>query len=78
VASLSALTTYSNVTSITYCWHVSILTVTTEVSVNALILYTCFVDDKHHEKGRNYGPIAGCCEHCNRPSGSVKGGEFLN
>jgi hypothetical protein len=22
------------------------------------------------------GPVAGCCEHGNEPSGSVKGGEF--
>jgi len=24
------------------------------------------------------GPMAGCCEHGNEPSGSIKGGEFLD
>jgi hypothetical protein len=24
------------------------------------------------------GPVAGCCEHGNEPSGSIKGGEFLD
>jgi hypothetical protein len=23
-------------------------------------------------------PVAGCCEHGNEPSGSIKGGEFLD
>jgi hypothetical protein len=30
--------------------------------------------------GSRYGPVAGSCEHCNEPSGSIKGGgggEFL-
>jgi len=25
-----------------------------------------------------YGPVAGSCEHGNEPSGSTKGGEFLD
>jgi hypothetical protein len=25
-----------------------------------------------------YGPMAGSCEHGNEPSGSIKGGEFLD
>jgi hypothetical protein len=25
-----------------------------------------------------YGPVAGSCEHGNKPSGSIKGGEFLD
>jgi hypothetical protein len=24
------------------------------------------------------GPVAGCCEHGNEPSGSIKGGEFVD
>jgi hypothetical protein len=24
------------------------------------------------------GSVAGCCEHGNEPSGSIKGGEFLD
>jgi hypothetical protein len=24
------------------------------------------------------GPVTGCCEHGNEPSGSIKGGEFLD
>jgi hypothetical protein len=27
--------------------------------------------------GSGWGPVAGCCEHGNEPSGSIKGGEFL-
>jgi len=27
---------------------------------------------------RAQGPMAGCCEHGNKPSVSVKGGEFLD
>jgi len=27
--------------------------------------------------GSEYGPVAGCCEHGNEPSGSIKGGKFL-
>jgi hypothetical protein len=27
--------------------------------------------------GSEHGPVEGCCEHCNEPSGSIKGGEFL-
>jgi hypothetical protein len=25
-----------------------------------------------------YGPVTGCCEHGNEPSGSIEGGEFLD
>jgi hypothetical protein len=25
-----------------------------------------------------YGSVTGCCEHSNEPSGSIKGGEFLD
>jgi len=28
--------------------------------------------------GAGQGPVAGSCEHSNEPSGSIKGGEFLN
>jgi len=28
--------------------------------------------------GSGLGPVAGCCEHGNEPSGSVKGGELLD
>jgi hypothetical protein len=28
--------------------------------------------------GSGQGPVAGCCEHGNEPSGSIKGGEFLD
>jgi hypothetical protein len=27
--------------------------------------------------GSGQGPVAGCCEHGNETSGSIKGGEFL-
>jgi hypothetical protein len=27
--------------------------------------------------GSGQGPVAGCCEHGSEPSGSIKGGEFL-
>jgi hypothetical protein len=30
------------------------------------------------ESGSGKGPVAGCCEHSNEPSGSIKGGEFLD
>jgi hypothetical protein len=25
-----------------------------------------------------YGPVAGCCEYGNEPSGSIKGGQYLD
>jgi hypothetical protein len=28
--------------------------------------------------GSEHGPVAGCCVHCNKPSGSIKGGELLD
>jgi hypothetical protein len=28
--------------------------------------------------GSAQGPLAGCCEYGNEPSGSIKGGEFLD
>jgi hypothetical protein len=28
--------------------------------------------------GSGYGPVAGSCEHCNEPSDSTKGKEFLD
>jgi len=28
--------------------------------------------------GSRQGPVAGCCEHDNELSGSIKGGEFLD
>jgi hypothetical protein len=28
--------------------------------------------------GSGQGPVRGCCEHGNEPSGSIKGGEFLD
>jgi len=28
--------------------------------------------------GSGYGPVEGCCEHGNEPSGSIKGVEFLD
>lgn len=28
--------------------------------------------------GLGQGPVVGCCEHGNEPSGSTKGGEFFN
>jgi hypothetical protein len=28
--------------------------------------------------GSRQGPVAGCCEHGNEPSGSIKGGEFFD
>jgi hypothetical protein len=28
--------------------------------------------------GAGYGPVAGSCEYGNEPSGSIKGGEFLD
>jgi hypothetical protein len=28
--------------------------------------------------GSGQGPVAVPCEHCNEPSGSIKGGEFLD
>jgi hypothetical protein len=28
--------------------------------------------------GTGQGPMAGSCEHVNKPFGSIKGGEFLN
>jgi hypothetical protein len=28
--------------------------------------------------GSGYVAVAGCCEHGNKPSGSIKGGEFLD
>jgi hypothetical protein len=34
----------------------------------------CGVDSS----GSEYGPVAGSCEHSNVPSGSTKGGEFLD
>jgi hypothetical protein len=34
----------------------------------------CGVDSS----GTGQGPIAGCCEHGNEPSDSIKGGEFLH
>jgi hypothetical protein len=30
------------------------------------------------ESGSCYGPLAGFCERGNEPSGSIKGGEFLD
>jgi hypothetical protein len=29
-------------------------------------------------QAQGYGPVAGFCEHGNDPSGSIKGGEFLD
>jgi hypothetical protein len=37
-------------------------------------LGTCGLDSS----GSGYGPVAGCCENGNEPSGSIKGGEFLD
>jgi hypothetical protein len=34
----------------------------------------CGLDSSESEQG----PVAGCCEHGNEPSSSVKGGEFLD
>jgi hypothetical protein len=31
-----------------------------------------------NSSGRGEGPVAGSCEHGNEPSGSTKGGEFLD
>jgi hypothetical protein len=31
-----------------------------------------------HSAGSLYGPVVGSCEHGNEPSGSMKGGEFLD
>jgi len=31
-----------------------------------------------HTSGSKYGPVAGSCKHDNEPSGSVKGGEYLD
>jgi hypothetical protein len=28
--------------------------------------------------GSGYGPVAGCCEHGNEPSGSIKVGAFID
>jgi hypothetical protein len=28
--------------------------------------------------GSGWGPVVGCCEHGNEPSGSVRGGEFFD
>jgi hypothetical protein len=28
--------------------------------------------------GSGQGPVAGCCEHGNKPSGSITGGEFID
>jgi len=28
--------------------------------------------------GSEQWPVAGCCEHCDEPSGSIKDGEFLD
>jgi hypothetical protein len=28
--------------------------------------------------GSDYGPVTDSCEHGNEPSGSIKGGEFLD
>jgi hypothetical protein len=30
---------------------------------------TCELDSY----GLGYGPVTGCCEHCNEPTGSIKG-----
>jgi hypothetical protein len=35
---------------------------------------TCGMD----ASGSGYGPVTGSCEHGNEPSGSTKGGEFLD
>jgi hypothetical protein len=34
----------------------------------------CGLDSSDSE----YGPVAGTCEHGNKPSGSIKDGEFLD
>jgi hypothetical protein len=31
-----------------------------------------------NSSGSGYGPVEGCCVHGNEPSGSIKGGEFLD
>jgi hypothetical protein len=28
--------------------------------------------------GLGYGPVVVACDHCNEPSGSIKGGKILN
>jgi hypothetical protein len=28
--------------------------------------------------GSGEGPVSGCCEHGNEPSGCIKGGEYLD
>jgi hypothetical protein len=28
--------------------------------------------------GSGWGPVGGCCEHSNKPSGSIKGEEFID
>jgi hypothetical protein len=33
---------------------------------------------RHGCNGSGQGPVAGSCEHGNEPSGSMKGGEFLD
>jgi hypothetical protein len=30
-----------------------------------------------NQSGSGYGPMAGSCEHCNEPSGSIKGANFF-
>jgi hypothetical protein len=35
---------------------------------------TCVPD----ASGSGLGPVTGCCEHGNEPSGSIKGGEILD
>jgi hypothetical protein len=31
-----------------------------------------------NSSGSGQGPVADCCEHGDEPSGSIKGGEFLD
>jgi hypothetical protein len=31
-----------------------------------------------YASGSGYGPVMGCCEHRNKPSSYIKGGEFFD
>jgi hypothetical protein len=39
---------------------------------------TCSTHGRDDKSGSGLGLVAGSCEHCNEPSSSIKGEEFLD
>jgi hypothetical protein len=54
-----------------------------DLGIDGMIILKCIFGKLSLECGLNssgsgYGPVASSCKHCSKPSGSIKGGEFLD